>query len=163
MPEDRLHDALIPTLSLTENLALADAGHLRGLMDWRAMRARTSEMMERFDVRASAPTATVATLSGGNQQKFVVGRERSVSSEALVAENPTRGLDLRAAAFVREEVGTRTGSAAPAVVFYSTDIDEVLAVADRIVACFEGHVREIEPPADPDDRTPYARAMTGAD
>lgn len=163
VPEDRLRDALIPRLTLTENLALADAGHLRGLMDWRAVRARASEMMTRFDVRASAPTATVATLSGGNQQKFVVGRERSVSSAALVAENPTRGLDLRAAASVREDLSGRTGSATAAVVFYSADIDEVLAVADRVVVCFEGRVREIARPADPDDRTPYARAMTGAD
>ena len=163
VPEDRLEDALIPTLSLTENVALADAGRLRGLVDWDGMTTRTRAMMARFDVRADAPTAAAATLSGGNQQKFVVGRERSIANEALVAENPTRGLDLRAAASVRAELGTRTDDAAPAVVFYSADLDEVLAVADRVVVCFEGRVREIARPADPADRAPYARAMTGAD
>lgn len=163
IPEDRLHDALIPTISLSENVALADAGRMRGLLDWKAVAARTRALFSRFDVHASSPTATADTLSGGNQQKFVVGRERAVAASALVAENPTRGLDLRAAALVREELGMREGGVAPAVVFYSADIDEVLAVADRVVVCFDGRVREIARPTDPDDREPYARAMVGAD
>lgn len=166
IPEDRLHDALIPELPLSENLALADAGQLRGLIDWDAVVQRTEALIGRHDVRASAPTATAGTLSGGNQQKFVVARERAVAVEALVAENPTRGLDLRAAASVRAGIAGRDGgdgsARAPAVVFYSTDIDEVLAVADRVVVCFNGGVREVPRPSDPDDRTPYARAMVGA-
>ena len=163
IPEDRLHDALIPALSLTENVALADAGRLRGLLDWSGVVERTRSLCARFDVHASSPAATADTLSGGNQQKLVVGRERAVAASALVAENPTRGLDLRAAALVREELGMPEGGVAPAVVFYSADIDEVLAVADRVVVCFEGRVREVARPTDPDDRTPFARAMVGAD
>ena len=162
IPEDRLHDALIPSLSLSENVALADAGRLRGLLDWKSVADRTRALFVRFDVRSASPAATADTLSGGNQQKFVVGRERAVAASALVAENPTRGLDLRAAALVREELGMPEGGVAPAVVFYSADIDEVLAVADRVVVCFEGRVQEISRPADPDDREPYARAMVGA-
>ena len=165
IPEDRLHDALIPSLSLTENLALAEAGQLRGLIRWRAIAERTAVLLARFEVRAPGPATPAHTLSGGNQQKFVVGRERELArreraGRALVAENPTRGLDLRAAARVRDEVGGR--SADTAVVFYSADIDEVLAVADRVVVLFGGRLREVARPSDPDDRTPYARAMTGA-
>jgi len=162
IPEDRLHDALVPSLSLTENLALADAGRLRGLVDWAAVAARTRTMLDAFDVRADHPRLPARALSGGNQQKFVVARERTVAAEALVAENPTRGLDLRAAARVRAEI--REGSdTAPAIVYHSADLDEVLEVADRVVACFQGRVREVPRPPDPTDRTPYARAMTGAD
>ena len=161
IPEDRLHDALIPELSLTENFALAEAGRLRGLVNWSAFAERTAALLLRADVRADASTSAAATLSGGNQQKFVVGREREIAVEALVAENPTRGLDLRAAALVREGIGA-SGDTAAAVVFYSADIEEVLAVADRVVVCFDGQVREVERPEDPDDRAPYARALIGA-
>jgi simple sugar transport system ATP-binding protein len=162
IPEDRLHDALIPSLTLTENLALADAGRLRGLLRWREITERTATLLSRSDVRVRGPATRASALSGGNQQKFVVGRERALASRALVAENPTRGLDLRAAAQVREEIGAPDAGAAPAVVFYSADIDEVLAVSDRVVVCFAGRLHEVERPADPTDRTPYARAMTGA-
>ena len=162
IPEDRLHDALIPSLSLTENLALADAGRLRGLIRWSTVAARTRALMARADVRASAPSTRASTLSGGNQQKFVVARERALAERALVAENPTRGLDLRAAARVRAELAEPGEGVEPAVVFYSADIDEVLAIADRVLVCFDGRVREVKPASDPDDRTPFARAMTGA-
>ena len=162
IPEDRLRDAVIPSLTLTENLALAEAGHLHGLMDWRAMTSRARALLDDFDVRTAGVSASVASLSGGNQQKFVVGRERRVAARALVAENPTRGLDLRAAARVLKEIAMPGGDPAPAVVFHSSDLDEVLSVATRVVVCFNGRVHEVAPGADPDDRSPYTRAMTGA-
>jgi ABC-type uncharacterized transport system ATPase subunit len=162
IPEDRLQDALIPSLPLTENLLLAEAGRLRGVVDRRAASARTAHVVAHFDVRAAGPEASASSLSGGNQQKFVVGREREQAATALVAENPTRGLDLRAAARVLEEIASAGGGAAPAVVLHSTDLDEVLAVASRVVVCFGGAVREVPWPADAEDRTPFTRAMTGA-
>lgn len=162
IPEDRLHDALIPALPLTDNLLLADAGRMRGFVDRNAAVARVRDVIATFDVRAEGPEATAANLSGGNQQKFVVGRERRQAADALVAENPTRGLDLRAAARVLEEIATPPSGARPAVVIHSSDLDEVLAVATRVVVCFNGTVREVPWPADPDDRTPFTRAMTGA-
>jgi len=161
IPEDRLHDALIPALPLTENLLLAEAGRLRGLVDRRGAHARAQALLARFDVRADGADAAAASLSGGNQQKFVVGRERQQAAMALVAENPTRGLDLRAAARVLEEIAA-PGEGSPAVVLHSTDLDEVLAVASRVVVCFGGSVIEVAWPDDPSDRTPFTRAMTGA-
>lgn len=162
IPEDRLEDAIIPALSLTENLLLADAGRLRGRIDHRDATARTRGILTRFDVRAAGPSAPAGSLSGGNQQKFVIGRERAQAALALIAENPTRGLDLRAAARVLDEIAAPDGDAPPAVVLHSSDLDEVLAVASRVVVCYQGTVREVPWPDDPDDRTPFTRAMTGA-
>ena len=161
IPEDRLHDALIPELTLTENLALATAGSARGTLAWDATRRSTAEILRLFDVRAESTETPARALSGGNQQKFIVGRERYLAGAALVAENPTRGLDLRASARVLDEIARADGDPAPAVVVYSGDIDEILAVATRVVACYNGAVREVPPAADPQDRTPYARALLG--
>lgn len=160
VPADRTREALIPALSLAENFALAGAGARRGLVDWHEVRDRTLAAMEAFEVRATGPAQPVAELSGGNQQRFVVARERSVSPLALVAENPGRGLDIRAASRVRQEllVSSREGAA---IVFYSSDLDEVLAVATRVVACHRGRVIEVPAPPDPLDRAPYARALAG--
>ena len=160
VPEDRLHDAVIPALTLTENLALAGAGDARGLLDWPALRTAAASSLHTDDVRAPGPDISMAALSGGNQQKFVLGRERRVGTEALVVENPTRGLDLRASATILETI--RTLGRDRAIVFHSSDLDEVLAVATRIVACFDGRVREVPRPADPADRTPYTQALVGA-
>jgi general nucleoside transport system ATP-binding protein len=164
IPEDRLHDAIVPTFSLAENLALAESGLSRGTLDWRAVAAKTLDVIAAHDVRNGAPERRIDTLSGGNQQKFVVGREDRIGRDALVAENPTRGLDLRAAHAVLDVVRRAGGGDVPsrAVVFYSTDLDEVLSVATRVVACFNGTVREVRPAEDPTDRTPYARALVGA-
>ena len=160
VPEDRLHDAVIPSLTLTENLALAEAGTARGLIDWPALRHTAEQVIHSAEVRAPGPDAPMAALSGGNQQKFVLGRERHLGAEALVVENPTRGLDLRASRTILETV--RSLGADHAIVFHSSDLDEVLAVATRVVACFGGQVREVLPPADPTDRTPYTQALVGA-
>lgn len=162
IPEDRLRDALIPSMSLVENFALADAGTRRGRLDWAAMRVRTQSIVDDLEVRGPGIDVRIDALSGGNQQKFVVGRERSIAARALVAENPTRGLDIRAAARVRAGISDLHGDPLPAVVFHSSDMDEVLAVATRVVVCFGGRVTEIARPADPNDREPYTRALMGA-
>lgn len=162
IPEDRLHDALIASFTLTENFALAGAGQRRGLFDWSGFRRGTAAAIAAMDVRATGETAPAWTLSGGNQQKFVVARERAASAQALVVENPTRGLDIRATARVRSEIAARAGHPPAAVVYYSSDIDEVLAVATRVVVCYAGRVHEVARAADPADTTPFTRALMGA-
>ncbi|MFM8780669.1 MAG: ABC transporter ATP-binding protein [Gemmatimonadota bacterium] len=161
VPEDRLHDAVIPELTLTENLALAEAGRVHGWLRWSDVADRTAALLTADDVRAGGIDVPMRTLSGGNQQKFVLGRERRRASAALIVENPTRGLDLQATARILE--GIRAVATDAAVVFHSTDLEDVLRVATRVVACFDGRVREVPPPADPDDRTPYGRALLGAE
>jgi ABC-type uncharacterized transport system ATPase subunit len=162
VPEDRLGDALIGTFSLTENVALAEAGRASGRLDWRAMRARTDRLLADAEVLSSGPAARAFTLSGGNQQKFVVARERTVADRAIVAEHPTRGLDIRASARVMDDLREAAFARGMAVVVHSPDMDEVLAIATRVVVCFAGTLREVPRPPDPLDRTPFARALVGA-
>jgi general nucleoside transport system ATP-binding protein len=167
IPEDRHRDALLLDASLTENVALHGAGARRGLMPWRALAARTAELLARFDVRPGDPLAAAGALSGGNQQKLVVARElaadpspRSGQQDSgprlIIAENPTRGLDVRATAAVHARLREARDDGA-AVVVYSTDLDEVLLLADRVIAMYDGRVHEV-----PADREVVGRAMLGA-
>jgi general nucleoside transport system ATP-binding protein len=96
-------------------------------------------------------------LSGGNQQKLVLARELDGQPSLLVVDNPTRGLDILAAADVHRRLA-RAREAGTAVVFYSSDLDEVIALSDRIVVIAQGTVREIDPPF---DRDAVGRRMLG--
>ncbi len=156
VPEDRQRDAVIEEFMLTENFALRGAGVRRGRMPWSTMAAQTAGLMERHDVRAPSPASRARTLSGGNQQKFVVGRELDEHPALVVAENPVRGLDIRATAHVLRELAA-SADAGSAVVFYSADIDELLPLADRMVVVFAGSVREV-----PVERSAVANALVGA-
>jgi simple sugar transport system ATP-binding protein len=96
------------------------------------------------------------SLSGGNQQKFVLARELQTQPALVVAENPTRGLDIRAAAFVRAELRAVRESGS-AVVMYSSDLDEILEIADRVLVVHAGDVVEVAR-----DRARIGAAMLGA-
>ncbi len=161
VPEDRLADALVPEMTLTENLVLAEAGSARGRLDWRAATERTAALLVSADVRADGPSALARELSGGNQQKFVVARERARSDAALVVEHPTRGLDIRASARVWDELLRAAREQQLAVVVYSPDLDEVRAIADRVVVCFAGNVRAMEGGTAGSDRASLGRALLG--
>ena len=155
VPEDRHRDAVVLNFSLTENIAIRGSGRRRGRLAWRRLAQETIDIIDRFDVRAAGPAARMVSLSGGNQQKLVVGRELRPTPELLVLENPTRGLDIRASRFVHDEI-RRARRDGIAIVFYSSDLDEVIALADRLLAVHAGIVRSI-----PRDRTSAGRAMLG--
>src|SRR6185295_7534884 len=93
------------------------------------------------DVRGGDDSTIVRTLSGGNQQKLVLARELDGSPALLVVENPTRGLDIRATADVHRRLRAVADSGA-AVVVYSSDLDEILSLATRVVVIHAGIVRE---------------------
>lgn len=155
VPEDRHRDALLLDAPLYENAALSGAGERRGRMPWRALRERTTELLTRFDVRAPGAVAVARTLSGGNQQKFVLGRELDGQPQALVVENPSRGLDFKATAAVQQALrDARDGGTA--VVVYSSDLDEVLMLADRVYVMHTGTVHEVR-----GDRDAVGLAMLG--
>jgi len=147
IPEDRTTEGLIPTLSLTENVVLGsradDPWIRRGRVDWRVARARTAALLAEYEVVAPGPDVLAATLSGGNQQKVVVARELARQPRVVVAENPTRGLDLRAAAAIHVRLRAAAAAGA-AVLVYSSDLDEVLALAARVLVASRGTL--VEPP-----------------
>jgi len=156
VPEDRHRDGLLLDAPLDENIALRDAGARRGRMPWGALRAATTALLAERDVRASGTTALARTLSGGNQQKLVLGRELADAPDAVIVENPSRGLDFQATAAVQDALrSARDGGAA--VVLYSSDLDEVLMLADRVYAMFDGRLIDVSK-----DRDAVGRAMLGA-
>ncbi len=154
VPEDRTTEGLIPLLSLTENVVLGVGriapwirGHRVRRVDWKAAGRRTAELMAQFDVRAKGPDTPAGTLSGGNQQKLLIARALERRPRVLVAENPTRGLDLQAAADVHAHLRA-AASAGAAVLVYSNDIDEVLELGSRVLVAASGLVTEAPPGVD---------------
>jgi simple sugar transport system ATP-binding protein len=124
------------------------------------MRAYTQKLLQAFDVRASSTEGPVRTLSGGNQQKLVLARELMALPDeqapaALIVENPTRGLDVRATADVHQRLQDACARGA-GVVMYSSDLDEVLDLANRVFVLFDGRLQEL-----PIDRQAIGRAMLG--
>lgn len=157
IPEDRHRDAMALDLTLVENVALRGLAARRGRLPWESFRRATIDIMSRFDVRASGPAATGRELSGGNQQKLVLGRELADRPAMVVAENPTRGLDIRATAAVQHQLRAAR-DAGSAIVLYSSDLDEVLALADRMLVVHAGQVTLVPAPT----RESVGRAMLGA-
>jgi simple sugar transport system ATP-binding protein len=155
VPEDRHRDALVLDFTVTENIALKGARTHRGVMPWRALRQRAATTVAAFDVRGATPLTPVRQLSGGNQQKLVLGRELEGQPTLVVAINPTRGLDIRATAAVHERLRATRGAGA-AVIFYSSDLDELLEIATRLFVVHGGIVTET-----PLDRTAAGAVMLG--
>jgi general nucleoside transport system ATP-binding protein len=154
VPEDRSTEGLIPTLTLTENVVLgvgraAPWIHGRWLrrVDWRAARLRTGDLLARYRVIAPGPDTKAAALSGGNQQKLVIARALERRPRMLIAENPTRGLDIRATAEVHERL-REAAAAGAGVLVYSSDLDEVMTLGDRILIVAGGVVVESSAGAD---------------
>ena len=161
IPEDRTTEGLIPAMSVVENVVLGrgkDAAWSRGAwLDWQAAERVGTDIMTRFDVRAPGPRAVIATLSGGNQQKLVLGRGLSTQPRVLVVENPTRGLDLRATAEMHQHLRSAAAGGV-AVLVHSSDLDEVLLLADRVVVVCRGELTELSPPF---ERGRVGQAMLG--
>ena len=155
VPEDRQRDALILPFTLTENVALKDAGAARGRVRWPRWRETTAALLQRFGVRPDDPDARASALSGGNQQRLVLARELGESPEAVIAENPTRGLDVAATAATHASLLAMRDAGA-AVIVYSSDLDELLELADRMLVMHDGVATET-----PVQRDAIAVAMLG--
>jgi general nucleoside transport system ATP-binding protein len=155
VPENRQEEALIGDFTLTENLALASAGERHGLMNWTELEKQTAAMVAEFDVRTTGPDQLPTSLSGGNQQRFVLGRELRNNPALLVLENPTQGLDLNAAVFIHARMRQARNNGA-AVVFYSSDLDELAELSDRVLVISRSEIRTVEP-----NRTEIGNALLG--
>jgi simple sugar transport system ATP-binding protein len=145
VPADRTEEGLIGTFDLAENVALAlhsdarAAGALR--IDWGEVRRQTEQVRTKLGVVSPGIDTAAAELSGGNQQRLVIGRELLVATDLLVADNPARGLDVAATAFVHDELRAVTSEGGgPAVVLVSNDLDEALALSDRLFVMSRGRL-----------------------
>lgn len=156
IPEDRHRDALVLSMDLVENVALRGLSERRGRMPWDTLATEVNQLVVDYEIRTAGVRTPVATLSGGNQQKLVLARELAGNPALVVAEDPTRGLDVRATAAVLARLRAARAAGA-ALVVHSSDLDEMLAMADRVLVVYAGTVREIPP-----DRGVVGRAMLGA-
>ncbi|MGH9099010.1 MAG: ABC transporter ATP-binding protein [Acidimicrobiales bacterium] len=150
VPEDRQVDGLVLGMSIAENLILdqydAPPFARHGVRNLSAMRANGVRALSEFDIRAASPEVTAGTLSGGNQQKVVVARELSRQVKALVASQPTRGLDVGSIEYVHRRI-VEARDEGTAVLIISSELDEVLALGDRVAVMFRGRIVGIVDPA----------------
>jgi len=147
-PEERLGHAAAPDMSLTGNALLSGSERKglvrRGFIDWRGTEAFAREIIARFDVRTPGPHVLARALSGGNLQKFVIGREIELSPDVIIVNQPTWGVDAAAAATIRQALLDLAGQGAGVLVI-SQDLDELLEVADSFAALNEGRLTPVRP------------------
>ena len=144
VPEERLGHSAVPGMELSENVLLtrhsSDRGLVRGgFIDRHRTRSVTKRVTERFDVRVSEANPLASALSGGNLQKFVVGRELDREPAILVIDQPTWGVDAGAAALIRQVLADMAKDGA-AVLVISQDLDEIFEIADRIAVISRGQL-----------------------
>ncbi len=148
IPEDRLHDGVVGDMAVWENLALEDyrspafcqAGFIRG----GAARAHARRAIEGFDVRCPGPEAATRLLSGGNVQKLILARVLTRDPNVILANQPSRGLDIGAVTEVHRRLLEARGRGA-GIILISEDLDELLTLSDRIAVLHRGHLSQAMP------------------
>jgi ABC-type uncharacterized transport system ATPase subunit len=147
-PEERMGHAAAPDMSLTENAALTARKRKgltkNGFIDWGKTRAFAEEVIERFDVRTPGPGNAARSLSGGNLQKFVIGREILQDPQILIVNQPTWGVDASAAAAIRQALLDLAANGAGVIVI-SQDLDELMEISDLFAALNEGRLSKPRP------------------
>jgi ABC-type uncharacterized transport system ATPase subunit len=162
IPEDRHRRGLILEYSVADNLILGQQHHYQrhGMLDGDAIAANAAKQIAAFDIRPTDATLPAHALSGGNQQKIVIAREMSRPFSALLAAQPTRGVDVGAIEFIHEEL-RKARDAGKAILLVSAELREVLTLADRVAVMYGGKFVAMLPrsEATEDVLGPY---MTGA-
>ncbi len=143
VPEDRQHDGLVGAMTVAENLVLdmtRDAQFARGpALRLPALRRNAEQRVQEFDIRPPVAEAPAGSLSGGNQQKVVLAREMSRPLRLLMVSQPTRGVDVGAQEFIHRRIVTERDRGTPVLVV-STELEEILGLADRIVVMYRGRI-----------------------
>ena len=147
-PEERLGHAAAPDMSLTENAMLTgsvrEGLERRGFLKWGAAQEFAERIIKDFDVRTPGPGNAARALSGGNLQKFVIGREVLQRPRVLVVNQPTWGVDASAAAAIRQAL-LDLASGGTAVIVISQDLDELMEISDNFAALNEGRLSPTRP------------------
>ena len=150
VPEERIGQAAVSDLNLVQNSFLTSADRMgfvsHGLVDWAGVERYAGEILTRFDVKAAGTAALANSLSGGNLQKFIVGREILQQPQLLVVSQPTWGVDAGAAAAIHEQIQQLVSAGAGALVI-SQDLDEIFALCDRIAVISQGSLSPPRPTA----------------
>jgi simple sugar transport system ATP-binding protein len=146
VPEDRQRDGLIGTFSVADNLVLNQLTRrpfsAHGRIDRRAVRSHAARLVDDFDVRTPSIDTGAGTLSGGNQQKVIVAREFFHARRLLVLSQPTRGLDVGSIQYIHRQVVAKRDEGL-AVLVNSSELDEVLALADRVAIMVGGRIVDV--------------------
>jgi ABC-type uncharacterized transport system ATPase subunit len=141
--EDRARTASVAAASATDNLTMGFHRKppiaVRGLLQLRAARAWARALIEKFDIRIASESTIVKNLSGGNLQKVVIARELAHNAPVLIAEQPTRGVDVGAIEFIHAQL-MRERDRGHAILLVSAELSEILALSDRIVVMYEGRL-----------------------
>ena len=145
VPEERLGRGAVPTMGLARNLlltrrnAIGSAWWNRGWINVHALEAQASDIIRRFNVKTGGPNAEARSLSGGNLQKFIVGREIDAKPKLLILSQPTWGVDVGASAQIRGEI-LALRDAGCAVLVVSEELDELFEISDRLYVIAKGRL-----------------------
>jgi simple sugar transport system ATP-binding protein len=154
IPEERMTMGVIRDFTVQENLILETHAQpplaRRILLDFDAIQRHTAQLVREYDVRTPTLDTPVKALSGGNIQKLILARELSRQPRLLIAAQPTRGVDIGATEYIHKRL-IEQRNAGTAILLISEDLDEVLALADRIAVMYEGEIVGIVPPNTPID------------
>jgi ABC-type uncharacterized transport system ATPase subunit len=143
IPEERMRDGMIKEFTVSENIILREHNrrpysHL-SFLDFSAISERSTELIQRFNVKTPSQETLVKHLSGGNIQKILLARELSRQPKVLVASQPTRGLDIGATEYVHQQLLEQRGEGI-ATLLISEDLDEILTLSDRVAVIYEGQI-----------------------
>ena len=144
LPEMPLQNSCVGTMTVAENLAFRKFDRppftrAKKLVSSRSVRTHAVDLIQRYRIRPTSPTARIAHLSGGNIQRAVLARELGGEVEVLIAANPCFGLDFHAVAEIRSQIMQARNRGA-AVLLVSEDLDEILELADRVLVISEGRI-----------------------
>ncbi len=164
VPEDRGRDGLIAQFSIAENLVInqwdMEPFAKRRSLQFKAISEHAKRLVDLYDIRTPSITTPASSLSGGNQQKLVIAREFDQPIDLLVASQPTRGIDVGSIEFIHKQLIAKRDEGT-AVVLVSSELDEILAIADRVVVMFQG--RAVGPFDMPVSKEALGLMMAGAD
>ncbi len=160
IPEDRKTEGLMLPMSVRENLSFAALGRLSrlGLVDRRAETAAVDEMMALLKIRCDDVSQPVAALSGGNQQKVVIGKWLLTRPQVILLNDPTRGIDVGTKQELYQLL-RRLADAGAAILFYSTDYDELVGCCDRVLVLYDGAIVRVLEGAEITERNLVAAAF----
>jgi simple sugar transport system ATP-binding protein len=143
IPEDRQRHGLVLGYSVVDNMVLCDYYHApfskRGVLQPQVLETNAVKLIGEFDVRTPSPYNPAGKLSGGNQQKVIVARELSRPVKLLIANQPTRGLDVGSIEYIHKEIVAMRDRGV-AVLLISAELDEIMALSDRIAVMYRGQI-----------------------